>query len=161
TDPAPIVEEFEKTLEVKTVPVTIPTAAGPQLDGVVELVGRSVFRPIKESSKVQQSPVPAELTDAVNAGRKKLVEAVAETEDVLLEKYLSEGDLTDEEIRKGLRIGTISRSFVPVLCGSATRNIGTSLLLDTLAACLPSPVDRARTHALRGIHPQTGEVATR
>ncbi len=158
---APVLEEFEKVIEVNTVPVTIPIGTEAQLEGVVDLVGRAASRPAKDSPKVQQGAVPAEMADSVAAARKKLVEGVAETEDHLLEQYLSEGDLTDEAIRVGLQAGTLARSFVPALCGSAVRNVGTAALLDALAACLPSPAARAGIHPLMGTHPNTGEAVTR
>jgi len=161
TDLMPPVEEFEKALEAKTVPVSIPIGSGPQLEGVVDLIGRTAVRPLKDTVKVQSSPISADLAEAASAARKKLVEGVAETEDALVEKYLSEGDLTDEEIRKGLRTGTLARAFVPVLCGSATRNVGTTTLLDTLASCIPSPSERVRNRPLRGIHPQTNSPVDR
>ena len=157
----PAIEEFEKALEVKTVPIAIPIMAGPQLEGVVDLVGRAAVRSVKDSPKVQQGPVPAEMAESVTAARKKLVEGAAEAEDALLEKYLSEGDLTDEEVRTGLRAGTQARAFIPVLCGSAVKNVGTTPLLEALAACLPSPIARAAQHPPTGTHPTTGEPVSR
>jgi elongation factor G len=156
-----VVEEFEKALEAKTVPVTMPLKAGTQLEGVVDLVARAAFRPAKDSPKIQPAPVPDDAAESVAAARKKLVEGVAEAEDAVLEKYLSEGDLSDEDVRAGLRAGARAGAFVPVLCGSAVRNIGTAPLLDALAACLPSPAERAARRPPAGTHPQTGEPATR
>jgi elongation factor G len=158
---APVLEEFEKVIEVTTVPVTIPIGTEAQLEGVVDLVGRAASRPAKDSPKIQQGAVPAEMADSMAAARKKLVEGVAETEDHLLEQYLSEGDLTDEAVRAGLKAGTLARSFVPALCGSGVRNVGTAALLDALDACLPSPVARAGIRPLVGAHPNTGEAVTR
>jgi elongation factor G len=157
----PVVEEFEKALEAKTVPVTIPLKGGPQLEGVVDLVGRAAYPPAKDSPKIQPGPVPDEAAESVAAARKRLVEGVAEADDAVLEKYLSEGDLTDDEVRAGLRAGTLAGTFVPVLCGSAVKNVGTAPLLDVLAANLPSPVGRAARRLPTGKHPQTGEPATR
>lgn len=157
----PVIEECEKALEIKTVPVAIPIGAEAQLDGVVDLVGRLAHRTVKDNPKVQQGAVPPELADAAAAARKRLVEGVAEAEDHLLETYLSEGDLTDEEIRTGLKAGTQARTFMPVLCGSALKHVGTSVLLDALAACLPSPAERAAIRPPAGIHPQTAEPVSR
>jgi elongation factor G len=161
TELVPVVEEFEKALEVKTVPLSMPLGSGPQLEGVVDLVGHTVVRSAKDSAKSQSGPIPPELTDAVTAARKRLVEGVAETEDALLEKYLSSGDLSQDELRRGLKTGTLARSFVPVLCGSALRNVGVTTLLETVLACLPSPVDRTRTRSQEGVHPHTNEPVTR
>lgn len=157
----PVLQECEKTLEFKGLPITIPIGAESQLDGIIDLVERNVIRPAKDSNKVQQADIPPELGEAAAEARRKLVEGVAETDDRLVEKYLAEGDLTAEEIVHGLRTGTRARTLVPVLCGSAVRNIGTSAVLDALAAYLPSPVDRAATYPLTGTHPHTGEPVTR
>ncbi|MBI4401461.1 MAG: elongation factor G [Nitrospirae bacterium] len=157
----PVLQECEKTLEFKGLPITIPIGAESQLDGIIDLVGRNIFRPAKDSNKVRQADIPPELGEAPAEARRKLVEDVAETDDRLVEKYLAEGDLTAEEIVHGVRTGTHARTFVPVLCGSAVRNIGTSAVLDALAAYLPSPVDRAVAYPLTGTHPYTGEPVTR
>jgi elongation factor G len=161
TTEGPIIEEFEKALEVKTVPVTLPIQAGPQLEGVVDLVARVASRSGKDSPKVQQGAPPADMTDQITAARKRLVEGVAETQDTLVEKYLLEGDLADDEVRAGLKAGTLSQAFVPVLSGSAAKNIGMAPLLDALAACLPSPAERAAARPLTGKAPHAEEPVTR
>ena len=157
----PVLESCEKALEFKGLPVAVPIGEGPQLEGVVDLIGGASWRPVKDSPKVQQGTIPAALAGQCAEARKKLAEGVAETDDRLLEKYLAEGDLTGEELTKGLKNGTQRLSFLPVLCGSAVRNIGSTLLLDMLAGCLPSPVERAAQTPLAGLHPQTGEPVTR
>ncbi|HEV8540059.1 MAG TPA: elongation factor G [Nitrospiraceae bacterium] len=155
-----VLEECEKALEFKGLPAAIPIGAESKLEGVIDLVTRAAVRPAKESPKVQSGDIPSDLAGAATDARKKLVEGAAETDDRLVEKYLSEGDLADQELIQGIKTGTEARSFVPVLCGSALRNIGTSVLLDALAAYLPSPVDRAASRALAGTHPTTGEPVT-
>lgn len=157
----PVVEECEKALECKTVPVAIPVGSASDLEGVVDVIRRVSLRSTKDNAKVQQGAIPAELEAAAAEARKKLVEGVAETDDHLLERYLAEGDLTVEDVVTGLALGTQARKFVPVLCGSAVRNVGTSLLLDALAAYLPSPKERARLRPPTGTNPQNGEVITR
>lgn len=157
----PVIEECEKALEIKAIPVAIPVGAGLQLDGVLDLAGRAVYRPVKDSPKIQKGEIPAEMAGEEEEARKKLIESVAETDDQLVEKYLTEGSLTPEEIIKGLKTGTQARAIVPVLCGSAVRNIGTSVLLDAMIAYLPSPAERAAKRALTGVHPQTDEPVTR
>jgi len=128
---------------------------------VVDLVEGVGYKSTKESNKVQRISPPAELEGPLAEAKKKLVEGVADSEDRLVEKYLAEGDLTVEEIRSGLKVGTQSKALVPVLCGSAVRNIGTAVLLDALAAYLPSPAEAATRRPLVGTHPGTGESATR
>ncbi|MDA2910483.1 elongation factor G [Nitrospiraceae bacterium AH_259_D15_M11_P09] len=161
TTVGPVLEQCEHALELKGLPVTIPIGAESQLEGVLDLVEGVGYKSTKESNKVQRVSPPAELEGLLAEAKKKLVEGVAETEDRLVEKYLAEGDLTVEEIRSGLKVGTQSKALVPVLCGSAVRNIGTAVLLDALAAYLPSPAEAATRRPLVGTHPGTGESATR
>jgi elongation factor G len=161
TSVSPVLEECEKALEFKGLPVTIPIGTEANLAGVVDLIGGVAYRSGKDSPKVQQDRVPPELTGPAAEARKKLVEGVAETEDRLVEKYLAEGDLTAEELVQGLKAGTCAQRLVPVLCGSAGRNVGTAVLLDALVGYLPSPVERASARPLTGTHPQTGEPVTR
>jgi elongation factor G len=86
---------------------------------------------------------------------------VAETDDRLLEKYLADGDLTDDEVRRGLMAGTENRTFVPVVCGSAIRTVGAALLLDALASNVPSPRSAAARRPLAGTNPHNGEPVAR
>jgi len=157
----PVLQECAATLGLRGVPLTIPIGEGPSLEGVVDLVGRTAIRSGPDSPKSQSGPVPAPLTESVAEARRVLVEGVAETEDALVEKYLADGDLPAEEILNGLKTGAVARTFVPVLCGSAVRNIGTSALLDALASCLPSPRERAAAQPISGTDPQSGEPVVR
>lgn len=157
----PVLEECEKALECKGLPIAVPIGEGPQLEGAVDLVEGMAWRPVKDSPKVQQGAVPGDLAGVCAEARKKLAEGVAETDDRLLEKYLAEGELSAEELTHGLKNGVQRMSFLPVLCGSAVRNVGSTLLLDALLGYLPSPVERAAQAPLAGIHPQTGEPVTR
>lgn len=161
TDYDATLEECAKTLGVKVVPVTMPVGSGPELSGVVDLVNRSAFSGSPTSPKVQPREIPADLATRVEEARKRLMEGAAESSDELVEKYLAEGDLTNDEIMQGLTIGTRTRVCVPALCGSAVRNVGIPALLDALTAFLPSPADRATTHAAKGSHPQTGDEVIR
>ena len=94
------------------------------------------------------------MQDRFETEREALIENIAEADDALLEKYLDGNPLSDEELRAGLRAGTLRRAFVPVLCGSATRNIGVDLLMDFVNHCFPSPVDRGQ---IAGLDPNTGD----
>ncbi|MDE3241269.1 MAG: elongation factor G [Nitrospirota bacterium] len=157
----PVLEECEKVLECKGLPVAMPIGEGAQLEGVVDLLAGVAWRPAKDSPKVQQGTIPADLAGVCAEARKKLAEGVAETDDKLLERYLAEGDLSADDLGRGLKQGTHRQSFMPVLCGSALRNVGSTLLLDMLVACLPSPVEWTAQAPLTGLHPQTGEPVTR
>jgi len=157
----PVLEGCEKALGLKGLPVAIPIGRESQLEGVVDLIGQVAYRPAREANKVLQASITAELTGPAAEARKKLVEGVAETDDQLVEKYLADGDLSRDDLLLGLKAATLARSVVPVICGSAMRNIGTSALLDAVLAYLPSPRDAATNSPPAGIHPQSGEPATR
>ena len=154
-------DDCQKALEFKGLPVALPIGQGPQLEGVVDLLTGQAVRSGPDTSKVQLSEVPGDLAAAVAEARKALAEGAAECDDQLLEKYLTEGDLTNEEMTRGLEAGTCTKALVPVVCGSAVKNIGTSVLLDVLAAYLPSPVAAATLRPLEGTHPQSHEAVTR
>lgn len=161
TSMGPVVEACAEVFEVKLVPITVPIGAEGRLEGVVHVGEGAAYCPVAGSPKVQRSDVPAELTGPAGEARKSLVESVAETDDRLVEQYLAQGDLAETEIIRGIKAGTSARTFVPVLCGSAARNIGTASLLDALAAYLPSPVEAAAIRPLKGTDPNTGEETTR
>ena len=146
---------FEDALEVPAVPVTLPVGSEGGLEGVVQIVEGSAYRPASGSPKVLREGVPADLAGQAGEARKNLVESAAETEDRLVEKYLAQGDLEEAEILQGMKAGTSARKFVPVFCGSAVRNIGTAPLLDALVALLPSPVDGAALRPIKGTDSQT------
>lgn len=141
---------FEGTLEqlrshfgVKVFPLQYPIGKEESFKGVVDLVKMKALLYEDESGlKVREDEIPAELLEKAEELREKVVEAAAEADDNLMEKYLEEEALEEEEIRKALRIGTLEGKIIPVLCGSATKNLGMQPLLDLIAGALPSPVDR-------------------
>jgi elongation factor G len=147
-----VVEEIEKTLEIKTVPLSVPIGKETALEGVVDLLSGEAFRYAADASgKRQKFEVPAALSGEVEAARKKLMEGAAEADDQLLEKYLGEGTLTAEEILKGLKAGVMSRGLFPVLCGSGLKNVGATELLNAIVSVLPSPVESAKAHPVRAL----------
>ncbi len=147
---ATLVEEIEKALEIKTVPLSLPIGKEASLEGVVDLLTGEAFRYASDGSrKRQNAEVPAVLSGEVEDARKKLMEGAAEADDQLLEKYLGDGTLTAAEILKGLKSGVANRSLFPVLCGSAGKNIGAVEALNALVALLPSPVERAAAHPVQ------------
>lgn len=154
-------EEIQKTLETRCMPIAYPIGREANLRGVVDVVTQKAVIPVPDGHKTQEEPIPEDVNDAVSELRKQLIENAAETNDDLVEKYLSEGDLTQEEIVQGLGLGTKNRQFIPVLCGSAIRNVGITTLQEAIVQFLPSPVERATTSPLTGVHPQTGEEVVR
>jgi len=148
------VQDIGQTLNLKPLILQIPIGSEESFKGVVDLITQKAYLYDKDG-KASIGDIPAELQDQVAAEREALVENVAEAEDALLEKYLEGETLTDEEIVSGVRKGTLTRVFVPVLCGSATGNIGTDLLMDCINGYLPSPLDRG---VQIGKDPDTGET---
>jgi len=136
-------EDVRKNLSPKAVPVQVPIGQEAGFTGVVDLVRMRAIRFASDGSgKATEGDVPADVKPLAETQRAALVEAVAEADDRLLEKYLESGELTEAEFREGLTRGIREQKLFPVLCGAPTRNIGVSPLLDLLAEAFPSPLDR-------------------
>jgi elongation factor G len=136
---AAVVEEIRAKFDVAAVPIQLPIGSQEDLRGVVDLLTQKAF--MGENGTVE--PIPEELADAVEEARMVLVEAAAEGEDALMEKYFEEETLSDAEILRGLRARVRRGTVVPVLCGSAGKNIGVQALMQALIKLLPSPLDAA------------------
>ena len=137
------------------IPVQLPIGEEKSFRGVVDLVTRKAFTfETNESGKFTEGPVPASMAAAVDAARETLIEMVAEVDEKLMEKFFEAGTLTDEELVAGLRAATIAGKVFPLVCTSATLNIGVPQLLDAIAAYLPSPADRP----FRALDKQGAEV---
>ena len=134
--------DISESFETKPAVLQIPIGTENDFEGVVDLVSQKAHV-YDESGKPTLKEIPGDLQDTVNTHREKLMEDIAEADDALLEKYLEGEPLTDEELTKGLRQGTLNGTFVPVLCGAATSNIAADLLMDYINACLPSPVEKS------------------
>lgn len=132
-----VVEQLRDFFGPQVVPVQLPIGSAETFSGIVDLTKMKAF---DKTGKTMD--IPADMQDAVEAARDALMEAVSVTDDELMMKYLEGEPLTDDEIVKALRIGTQSGDVIPVLCGSASQNIGIDLLLDHLVGCAPSPVGR-------------------
>ena len=136
-------EQLNKFFGVKVFPLQFPVGEEEQFRGVVDLVKmKALIYEDEAGLSYKEEEIPDELSDKAEELREKLVEAAAETDDELMEKYLEEFTLSDEEIKKALRTGTLGGQIVPVLCGSATKNLGIQPLLDLMAGALPAPSDR-------------------
>jgi elongation factor G len=122
-------------IDAKPVPLVLPIGAGSELSGVVDLLA------MKAVTEAGPGEIPAAMADAAAAARGRLVEAVAECEDALLEKYLEAGELTEEEVLQGLVAGVRAGALVPVFGGSTTRPLGIEPLLRALTELLPSPLE--------------------
>ena len=156
-----VLGECEKALELKGVPLTIAATQNEELTGVIDLLGRQLVTSNMQSPKIHRKDIPAEYEGVTTEQRRRLIELVAETNDQLVEKYLTDGDLSDEDLIDGLTMGTLERKIVPVVCGAATSHIGIASLLDAMIRFLPSPEDRATLHPQEGVQPQTQETCHR
>jgi elongation factor G len=158
--------DFEKTLEeIKTslpfspVVVHLPIGSEDNFKGLVDLVsGKAYLFDENNKGTMKEVAVPAELQEDVSIYRESLMENVAESDDELIEKFLEEGELSEEEIRTGLKTGVASGIITPVCVGSALYNKGTEALLEAINQYLPSPADRSPKV---GKDPKTGEKIQR
>ncbi|MCL4493095.1 MAG: elongation factor G [Nitrospirae bacterium] len=153
------VGELEKSFESEAIPLQIPIGEGEGFKGIVDLL--TMKASIYENGKTSETDVPSDIKGTAEEYRKKLVEKIAESDDSLLEKYLEGGDISNDEIMKGIKEGSLTRRFIPVVCGSATMNIGISRLLDAVLLCLPSPVEMSRISPIRGRNPKEGKELER
>ncbi|GAB6183670.1 elongation factor G [Thermodesulfovibrio hydrogeniphilus] len=151
--------EIEKVFGQEAIPLTLPIGEGPELRGVVDLIALKAY--VADGKTAKEIPIPEELMGKVDEYRKKFVEKIAELDDSLLEKYLEGGELTEEELRRGLHDASLARRFIPVLAGSALLGIGVEALLDNIILALPDPKERANIYPIKGINPKDGSEVTR
>jgi elongation factor G len=153
------VDEVEKSLKTRAVAVSMPVGKQDEFRGIIDLVTmKARFFKFDEKGSYDETDIPTEHLEQAERLRTLLVEAAAEADDVLMEKYLESGELSEEEILLGLREGVLTKTFTPVFCGSATANIGVRNLLNFIVNCLPSPLDRGFQY---GTNPKNGEVVHR
>ncbi len=150
-----VYEQIKDRLRANAVPIQIPIGSESDFQGIVDLVRmRAKIYKDDLGQDIEDAEIPTEVLQEAQEYRTKLIEAVAETEEGLLEKYLEGEEFTEEEIRQALRKGTIDGSIVPVLCGSAFKNKGVQLLLDAVVDYLPAPTD---VPPIKGILPDGTE----
>ncbi|MDH4083154.1 MAG: elongation factor G [Nitrospira sp.] len=142
-------------------PLTVPVDQGRVIDGVYDIRHEKVIRSGPTSLQVEQVSPGDDLQEFARETRRQLMEAVAETDELLLERYLSQGDLTQEELLDGLRRGTQLRRLLPAYAGSAAQNVGVWSLLDAMVMLLPSPRERGADHPWYGTHPETNATCER
>jgi elongation factor G len=145
------------TFSPKPIILQIPIGKEQAFGGVIDLLSMKAFT-YDEKGLASATEIPGELESQANEERENLIENIAEADDELLERYLEGETLTNEELTDALKKGLNQRAFVPVLCGSATKNIGIDLLQDHMVACMPSPADRG---GLAGVKPGTNEEEVR
>src|SRR5712664_63021 len=136
-------EHIRNRLKGNPVPIQVPLGAEDTFAGVIDLVTMEAiyWDDASQGMKFERRPIPAELAAEAKQWRDKMVEAAAEANEELMNKYLESNELSVEEIKKGIRIRTINNEIVPMLCGSAFKNKGVQAMLDAVIDYLPSPVD--------------------
>lgn len=158
--------DFDKAMQMakerfgdQVLPIQLPLNQGPNFNSVVDLLKMKVLKFQRDKTgKYTLEDIPDDIKSKAEEYREKLIEAAAESDDELLELYLDKGELSEEEIKRGLRKGIIERNIFPLLCGSAVNNIGVSPLLDLIVDFFPSPAD---VPSVKGFKPKTNEEEER
>ena len=154
------VESMEKRLGANAVPVQIPLGAEENFEGVIDLVEMKAITYEAETlgSEFSEIDIPEKYLEQAQQWRERMIEKVAEVDEVLLDKYVSGEEISPEELRAGLRRATCESGLTPCLCGSAFKNKGVQPLLDAIVDFLPSPLD---IPPVQGIDPNTQEIVQR
>jgi len=152
-----VVDQMKLRLKANPVPIVIPIGAEENFTGVVDLrkMKAIIWDEASQGMKFTFEDIPAELVGLAKEWREKMVEAAAEASEELMNKYLEEGDLTEEEITAGLRTRTIAGEIQPMLCGTAFKNKGVQRMLDAVIELMPSPLD---VKAIKGFDEEEKEI---
>jgi elongation factor G len=152
------IDSVKKTLGRKATPIYLPIGAEDAFRGLYDLINMKALIFDDSRGKFRTEDIPADRMEEIRKARESMVEDIAECDDALMDKYLESGELTVEELQKGLKRGVLSGSLIPATCGSAAKNIGMTPLMDMIVRYLPSPVDRG---AVAGKVPGTDKEARR
>lgn len=153
------VETLHDRLNANAHPIQLPIGAEDDFTGIIDLVKMKAEIYTNDlGTEIEETDIPADYLELAEEWREKLVEAVAETDEDLTMKYLEGEEITEQELKEGIRKATVNVEFYPVLCGSAFKNKGVQLLLDAVLDYLPSPLD---IPAIKGVNPKTEEEEER
>lgn len=153
------VSTLHDRLQANAHPIQLPIGSEDDFRGIIDLIKMKAEIYTNDlGTDILEEDIPAEYLDQAQEYREKLIEAVAETDEELMMKYLEGEEITNEELKAGIRRATINVEFFPVLCGSAFKNKGVQLMLDAVIDYLPSPLD---IPAIKGINPDTDAEETR
>jgi elongation factor G len=156
-----VVRQVKEMLGAKAVPLQLPIGAEDNFKGVVDLIKMKgiIWHMETEGMTFDEIPVPADMVEEANEWRQNLIEAVAEYDDTLMEKFFEDpNSITEEEVHEAIRKACIDLSIVPMMCGSSFKNKGVQTALDAVCRYLPSPVD---IDAVEGTNPDNGETLIR
>jgi elongation factor G len=158
-DFASVVEKIQQRLGANGVPIQLPIGAESNFQGYVDLVTMKAIVYKDDMGKVvEETDIPAAMAAEAAAAREKVIEACADVDDSIMERFLEGGEITIEEIRAALRAGTVANKVVPIICGSSFKNKGVQALIDSVVAYLPSPLD---VGGVTGVHPRDGHEEQR
>ncbi len=149
--------QINERLKANAVPIQIPIGAEENFKGVIDLVKMKALVWEDEAamgSAYEEQDIPAELQEKADEYREKLIEAIAESDEELMEKYFAGEELTEDEIKKGIKAATLAITMIPMTCGTAFKNKGVQPLLDAVVDYLPAPTE---VEAIKGEDPKTGE----
>ena len=147
------VRTIHERLQANAHPIQLPIGAEDEFSGIIDLIKMKAEIYTNDlGTDIQETDIPEDLQDLAEEWREKLVEAVAETDEELMERYLEGDEISQEELKAAIRKATCAAEFYPVLCGSAFKNKGVQLMLDAVVDYLPSPLD---VPAIKGIDPNT------
>ena len=153
------VSTLHDRLQANAHPIQLPIGAEDDFTGIIDLVKMKAEIYTNDlGTEIQETEIPEEYKELAEEWREKLVEAVADTDEELMMKFLEGEEITEEELKAGIRQATLTVEFFPVLCGSAFKNKGVQLMLDAVIDYLPSPLD---VPAIKGINPKTDEETDR
>ena len=137
-----VVAQIKEKLKSKAVPVQLPIGAEDTFSGLIDLITRKAYVWTKGSGETfEETSIPEDMRELVNEWRAHLIEAISEQDEALMEKYLNDEEISNEEIYRALRLATIGVKLIPVFCGASFKNIGVQPLLDGVVNYLPSPID--------------------
>ena len=135
-------EQIKDRLKANAFPIQLPIGAEGDLSGIIDLVSNKAYLYKNDlGTDIEESPIPDDMKDEALKWRSKLMESVAENDEELIEIFLDKGELSEDQLKKGIRDGVLNHGLVPVLCGSAFKNKGVQLVLDAVVDYLPAPID--------------------
>ena len=153
------VRTIHERLQANAHPIQLPIGAEDNFTGIIDLIKMKAEIYTNDlGTDIQETDIPEDLQDLAEEWREKLVEAVAETDEELMERYLEGDEISEEELKAAIRKATCAAEFYPVLCGSAFKNKGVQLMLDAVVDYLPSPLD---VPSIKGVDPNTDQEVER
>ncbi len=156
-----VVEMMKDRLKCNAVPIQLPIGSESDFKGLIDLLEMKAYIYDDEDrlgQHISVEDIPADMQDKAEEYRMEMIEHIVETDEELMEKYLNEEELTIDELKRGIRKGTIANTIVPVVCGTSYKNKGVQKLLDAIVDYMPSPLD---VPAITGINPKTDEEEER